>query len=99
MLKPQPDIIRPALHHHGVTVSGALPKRGERQPMGLHHAIRAAVAAGRLQQPFSHGDCKTKCPGYANNTYCTFLPKHRAGNPGGYIAYFERMPTGKYRLL
>jgi hypothetical protein len=99
MLKPQSDIIRPALHHHGVTVSGALLKRGERPAMGLHYAIRAAVAAGRLQQPFSHGDCKMKCPGYASNTYCTFLPKHRAGNPGGYIPYFERMPTGKYRLL
>jgi hypothetical protein len=99
MLKPQSDIIRSALHHHGVTVSGARLKRGERRAIGLHHDIRAAVAAGRLQQPFSHGDCKTKCPGYANTTYCTFLPKHRAGNPGGYMPYFERMPTGKYRLL
>jgi hypothetical protein len=65
----------------------------------LIRTIRAAVREGRLQEPFRPRDVKAACPGFADNTYGTFLPKHRRGNPGGNSELFERIARGLYRLI
>ena len=61
--------------------------------------IRAAVAAGRLAEPFTGTDVERACPGWAKRTYRVFLAKHRVGNPGSYAAYFVRVEPGVYRLV
>jgi hypothetical protein len=61
--------------------------------------IRRASRQGRLPARFDSDDVRRACPGWANNTYGVFLPKHRRGNPGGYTAYFERHADRTYSLL
>jgi hypothetical protein len=61
--------------------------------------IRRARREGRLPARFRPDDVRAACPGWAPHTYGVFLPKHRAGNPGGYTPYFERLDDGIYRLL
>jgi hypothetical protein len=61
--------------------------------------IRRAVRDGRLSARFRPDDVRRVCPGWANNTYSVFLPKHRRGNPGGYTAYFQQNPDGSYSLI
>ena len=60
--------------------------------------IRAAVASGKLSEPFTPAMVAVACPGWAPNTYGTFLPKHRVGNPGGNTELFIRVAPGLYRL-
>ena len=36
---------------------------------------------------------------FHDNTFYTFLSKHRRGNPGGYREYFEECEEGGYRLI
>ena len=60
--------------------------------------IREAVASGRLAEPFRAADVKAACPEWAPATYNTFLPKHRAGNPGGDTVLFVQVAPGLYRL-
>ena len=64
----------------------------------LTKAIRAAVAAGTLQEPFGAADVKRTFPGFAEKTYHVFLPKHRVGNLGGETELFVREGRGQYRL-
>lgn len=64
----------------------------------LTKAIRAAVEAGVLQEPFVAADVKRACPGFAERTSHVFLPKHRVGNPGGETEVFIRVGKGLYRL-
>jgi hypothetical protein len=33
------------------------------------------------------------------HTYGVFLPKHRRGNPGGYMVYFVQNDDGTYSLV
>jgi len=61
--------------------------------------IIQAVRSGRLSERFRASDVRKACPGWADNTYSVFLPKHRVGNPGGYTEYFVRHPDGSYSLL
>lgn len=61
--------------------------------------IRMALQTGKLANRFRADDVRKACPGWANNTYGVFLPKHCIGNPGGYTAYFKRHSDGSYSLL
>jgi hypothetical protein len=65
----------------------------------LAQDIYSAVAAGRLKEPFSAADVREACPGYADSTPGTFLPKHRIGNPGGNTRLFKRVPPGLYETI
>lgn len=62
-------------------------------------AIRKAVREGKLNEPFSANDVKKAVPGFANNTYHVFLPKHRRENPGGTTELFDRVSSGLYKLI
>lgn len=58
-------------------------------------AIRAAVAAGRLIEPFKPADVNAATGiSFAG----VFLPKHRVGNPGGQTELFIQVAEGSYRL-
>jgi len=59
--------------------------------------IYKAVKEGRLVEPFSPKDVRTACPGWAYNTYSTFLSKHKLGNPTD-TELFEQV-EGLYRTL
>jgi hypothetical protein len=61
--------------------------------------IYDAVSAGKLSEPFDARAVQQACPGWADNTYSTFLAKHAKGNPGGNTELFLRVAVGKYRLL
>lgn len=63
----------------------------------LAQDIYSAVAGGRLTEPFSPADVRRACPGYADRTPGTFLPKHRIGNPGRNTELFERTQAGRYK--
>jgi hypothetical protein len=57
--------------------------------------IREAVDSGRLPAIFGPAEVnKVLSIHWAG----TFLPKHRAGNPGGYTELFVRVEPGRYRL-
>ena len=60
--------------------------------------IRQARREDKLPYSFTAADVKQTCPGWAENTYSTFLPKHRKGNPGGETELFVRNSDGTYRL-
>jgi len=58
--------------------------------------IREATRTGRLPRHFTPADVnKVLSIHWAG----TFLPKHRAGNPGGYTVLFVRVRSGVYRLI
>ena len=61
--------------------------------------IRQARREGRLPPNFTASDVKEACPGWAENTYPTFMPKHRKGNPGGTTELFVRDSDGTYALI
>jgi hypothetical protein len=65
----------------------------------VYRAIVAAVKEGRLKEPFSKDNFRRECPGFANETYDTFLCKHRRGNPEGASELFEEVESGKFRTL
>lgn len=60
--------------------------------------IYAAVRSGRLREPFNARMVKDACPGWAENTYRVFLPKHAVGN-GTTTELFVRVAPGSYRLI
>lgn len=64
----------------------------------IYKKIVTAVQNGSLVEPFSIRDFTRACKGIANNTYNTFLSKHRKGNPGKYSEMFIRVSRGIYRL-
>ena len=59
--------------------------------------ICEAVRTGRLSEPFSSSHVKTTCPGWADQTYRTFLAKHAEGN-GQTTELFTRVSRGRYIL-
>jgi len=59
--------------------------------------IYDAVRTGELTQPFDAAMVKRACPGWADQTYYTFLGKHAAGN-GHTTELFIRVKRGFYRL-
>ncbi len=65
----------------------------------LAKQIFAARQEGRLPPHFSPKEVERVCPGWSKSTYRGFLPKHRAGNPGGETELFERAAPGLYRVL
>jgi hypothetical protein len=74
---------------------GVVPVRGT----SFIEDIRLAIHENRLSPRFRPADVRRACPGWAENTYAKYLPKHRLGNPGGYVAYFQRFGDGSYGLL
>jgi hypothetical protein len=60
--------------------------------------IRKARREGRIPARFGPDQLRRACPGWADRTYSVFLPKHRAGNPGGYNVYFTKNSDGTYSL-
>ncbi len=62
-------------------------------------AIQNAIKNKKLKKKFNNPDIIKACPGFAHSTYASYLPKHRKGNPGGYIEYFKRNSDGTYSLL
>jgi hypothetical protein len=74
-------------------------RREEHEVSRFVEDIRRARANGRLGDRFRPEDVRRACPGWADHTYCVFLPKHREGNPGGYTAYFWQNDDGSYSLL
>ena len=61
--------------------------------------IRRARQMGKLPIRFTASDVKVACPGWAYNTYSTFLPKHRVGNLGGVSELFVQHRDGTYSLV
>ena len=61
---------------------------------GLGSEIYAAVSSGNLAQPFK---ASTGCPGWAEDTYHTFLGKHATENSQK-TALFVQVGRGQYRL-
>lgn len=79
-------------------------RQGERgdEPVARHKlygCIVRAFKSGNLNEPFRAGDLRKACPGFAEGTCGTFLPKHRVGNPGGDSELFERVSRGRYKLV
>ena len=64
----------------------------------IEEDIRQAVRDGKLQEPFRSKDVKEAYPGWGDNTFPTFLPKHRGGNSGGCREIFIRVEKGLYKL-
>jgi hypothetical protein len=65
----------------------------------IYRSIVDAVARGVLREPFTKGDFRKACPGFAEGTYNAFLDKHAQGNRGGTSELFERVRPGQFRLL
>jgi hypothetical protein len=60
-------------------------------------AIYRAVDAGIVREPFSAADARRALPQFADS-WGTFLPKHRVGNPGANTELFVQAGRGRYRL-
>ena len=58
-----------------------------------------AIQLGKLKEPFRPSDIRITCPGFANSTYNTFLPKHALKNPDNNKTYFEKVELGLYKRL
>ncbi len=65
----------------------------------VYTSIVEAVAAGRLDEPFTTQGFRDACGGFGKGTYNAFLHKHTRGNPGGNSELFEKVGKGKFRLL
>jgi hypothetical protein len=61
--------------------------------------IDRAIQAGKLKEPFRPSDIRATCPGFADTTYKTFLPKHAINNPDNNKVHFEKVGLGLYRRL
>lgn len=64
----------------------------------IYKDIKKAVAANKLQQPFTVADVNNACNGLLSKSP-SFLSKHRLDNPGGYCVYFIRISEGKYEVM
>ena len=60
--------------------------------------IYVAVSEGRLVEPFGPSDVERAVPGWARDTYGTFLPGHRLSN-GKTTELFVRVGRGLYNTL
>ncbi|MDA2931094.1 hypothetical protein MYX84_14305 [Acidobacteria bacterium AH-259-O06] len=65
----------------------------------VYTSIVEAVTTGRLDEPFTTQGFRDACRGFGKGTYNAFLHKHTRGNPGGNSELFEKVGTGKFRLL
>jgi predicted aspartyl protease len=61
-------------------------------------AIDAALAGGNLVEPFSNGDFRRACPGFAEGTYNAFLWKHRLGN-GKTTELFDLIAPNQFKRI
>jgi len=61
--------------------------------------VREAVQEGKLTEPFSKKNLERVFKNWGKGTYDAYLFKHRVGNPGGYLEYFERVAPGKFKLV
>lgn len=62
------------------------------------HAIREAVSAGRLKEPFTPAGFTNACPSFDRYTHAAFLHRHAKAR-GRATQYFERVSPGRFRLL
>ena len=65
----------------------------------VYFSIVNAVKSGKLKEPFTREDFQKACPGLGQGTYQAFLNKHRKGNPGTYSELFDRVETGKFKVI
>jgi hypothetical protein len=61
--------------------------------------IYRAVRSGKLKEPFNADMVRKACPGWADQTYNAFLPKHEVDNTGGNSGLFKRTSPGFYKTL
>lgn len=65
----------------------------------LMREVRQARKADRLPPVFRAEDFAAACPGWAPNTYGSFLAKHRVGKKNSTdTKHFVRVSRGLYRL-
>jgi hypothetical protein len=64
----------------------------------LYKAIRSAIESGSIPSQFRASDLHAAMPELSPHAFNTFLPKHRAGNPGGNSELFVRLDRGLYTL-
>ncbi len=83
------------------TIGFALAARmgRQRRRSKIVEAIDAAIAQGRLREPFSNEDFRAECPGFGKGTYNAFLWKHRRGNPGGETEFFDSVGKNHFRRI
>lgn len=62
------------------------------------HAIREAVSAGRLKEPFTPAGFADACPSFDKYTHTAFLHRH-AKTRGRTAQYFESVSPGRFRLM
>lgn len=62
-------------------------------------AIRRAQNEERLPKRFTATDVRQACPGWAHDTYTTYLNRHCLGNPDGNTVYFMRQGRGAFSLI
>ncbi len=65
----------------------------------VYKSIVEAVRSGALKEPFTKDDFRICCIGLGEGTYNAFLDKHTVGNPGGNSELFERVSSGKFRIV
>lgn len=82
----------------GLALGAAPVVRGQRRSRVVE-AIDAAVADGRMHEPFSTEDFRSACPGFGKGTYNAFLWKHRRGNPKGETEFFELAGKNRFRRI
>ena len=65
----------------------------------VYSLIVGAIKQGKLIEPFDRFDFKKTCPGLAEGTYKVFLNKHRKGNPNRDTELFEKLASGKFKVV
>lgn len=65
----------------------------------VYGLIVKVIKDGKLVEPFNMNDFRKACPGLKEGTYGTFLPKHRKGKSGADSKLFERVASGKYKVI
>jgi len=72
--------------------------------------INKAIEKGYLNECFTAKEVKeafkklcddgdNECCNFAENTYSSFLSKHKEGNSGGYKTYFKKCKYKGYKLI
>jgi hypothetical protein len=69
------------------------------QTQKIYRRIIRAVKRGDLKEPFNGKMFKKACPGFADRTYKTFLPKHRKSNTTETRQLFIRIAPGFYKVI
>jgi len=69
----------------------------------MSHKVYGLIVQGikqeKLLEPFDRNDFRRACPGLGEGTYNAFLDKHRIGNPGGNSELFEKVASGKFKVV